>query len=125
MRDGRALLEKDPVLRRIVEVIVKEIDPDKIILFGSRARGDYNEGSDYDILVLKKGVKPEERRKLQARIRLKLLDVGIYRYADIDVVVQDPKRYEELSHKWYLIYYDIKREGKVIYDRERGRIAVA
>jgi len=27
--DGKALLEKDPILRRIVEVIVKEIDPDK------------------------------------------------------------------------------------------------
>ena len=125
MREGRTLLEKDPILHRIVEVIVREIDPDKIILFGSRARGDYKEGSDYDILVLKEGVRPEERRKLQARIRLKLLDAGIYRYADIDVVVQDPNRYEELSHKWYLIYYDIKKEGRVIYDRERGRIAVA
>ena len=123
--DGRDLLKRDPVLRRIVEVIVREIDPDRIILFGSRARGDHNEDSDYDILVLKEGVRPEERRKLQAKIRLKLLDAGMYRYADIDVVVQDPAKYEELSQKWYLIYYDIKKEGRVIYDRERGRLAVA
>ncbi len=34
---------KDPILKRIVEVIVKEIDPDKIILFSSRAMGDYKE----------------------------------------------------------------------------------
>ncbi len=123
--DGRDLLKRDPVLRRIVEVIVREIDPDRIILFGSRARGDHNEDSDYDILVLKEGVRPEERRKLQAKIRLKLLDAGMYRYADIDVVVQDPAKYEELSQKWYLIYYDIKKEGRVIYEKERGRLAVA
>jgi len=39
VREGKDLLEKDPILRRIVEVIVKEIDPDMIILFGSRANG--------------------------------------------------------------------------------------
>jgi len=32
--DGKELLEKDPILRRTVEVIVKETDPDRIILFG-------------------------------------------------------------------------------------------
>ncbi len=125
MKGGKGILEKDPILRRIIEVIVKEIDPDKIILFGSRARGDYKEDSDYDILVLKEGVRPEERREIQAKVRMRLLDEGIYRYADIDVVVQDPQRYEELSQKWYLIYYDIKIEGKVIYDKERGRTEVA
>ena len=60
VREGKDLLEKDPILRRIVEVIVREIDPERMILFGSRARGDHKEDSDYDILVLKEGVRPED-----------------------------------------------------------------
>ena len=69
VKDGRDLLEKDLVLRCIVEVIVREIDPDRIVLFGSRARGDYTEGSDYDLLVLKEGVKPKERAFLNLKLK--------------------------------------------------------
>ncbi len=44
------------VLSAIVKIIVSTADPDKIILFGSRASGDQSPDSDYDILVLKKRV---------------------------------------------------------------------
>ena len=112
---------KDPVLQKIVEIIVKELDPDKIILFGSRARGDYKEDSDYDILVLKKGVKPEERRKLETRLSISLFQSGLYSVCDIDVIVQDTGRFEELKDRWDLVYYDIHNEGVVIYENKRGK----
>ncbi len=117
VRDGRDLLERDPVLRRIVEVIVKEIDPNRIILFGSRARGDYKEDSDYDILVLKEGVRPEDRRPLQKRIRRALWNENIYSSAAVDVIVQDVERFNRLKNEKYLVYYTISREGVVIYEK--------
>ncbi len=120
VKEGKDLLEKDPILRRIVKVIVKEIDPDKIILFGSRARGDYTEGSDYDILVLKKGVRPEERRRLEGRIYLSLRSLGV----PVEIFVQDSGKYEELKDKWFLFYYDVEREGRVIYDRRKAMAGV-
>lgn len=41
-----------PVLRKeIVEVILRHCDPDKIVVYGSRARGDYNRESDIDIAI--------------------------------------------------------------------------
>jgi len=120
MKEGKEILEKDPILWRIVEIIVKEIDPDKIILFGSRARGDYKEDSDYDILVLKKGIRPENRRKLEGKIYLSLKAIGI----PVEVFVQDSDRYEELKDKWFLFYYDVEREGKVIYDRRKGMVGI-
>ncbi|MFA5413951.1 MAG: nucleotidyltransferase domain-containing protein [Methanoregula sp.] len=46
----------DTVLSRIIDVIVRTLDPDTIILFGSRARGDAREDSDFDICILKKGI---------------------------------------------------------------------
>jgi len=121
VKDGKDLLEKDPILRRIVEVIVKEIEPDMVILFGSRARGDYTEGSDYDILVLKKGIRPEERGKLEGKILVEFLRARIYRDASVDVIVQSSDRAEELKDVPYMLYYDAYREGIVVYEKERRR----
>ena len=45
--------QKDPHLSKIVEFIRESVDPEKIALFGSRARGDANEKSDYDIAVFR------------------------------------------------------------------------
>jgi len=47
------ILTKPEILDKIVENIKKEINPDKIILFGSRARGDGHKNSDIDIAVEK------------------------------------------------------------------------
>jgi len=49
----------DENLKKIKEIILNvakemNIEIDKIILFGSRARGDYREDSDYDILIVTK-----------------------------------------------------------------------
>ena len=36
-------------VQRVLKVAVRDLEPTKIILFGSRARGDHRENSDYDI----------------------------------------------------------------------------
>ncbi len=117
MKEGKDLLKRDPVLRRIVEVIVREIDPDKIILFGSRARGDYKEDSDYDILVLKEGVRAEERRKIEMKIERMFLKEGIF--VPTDVIVQDSHRYKSLKKRVGKVYYSIEKEGVLVYECRR------
>lgn len=47
-------LERD--LREILQRIVGIADPDKVILFGSAARGDVTPNSDIDLLIIKEGV---------------------------------------------------------------------
>jgi len=42
----------DGPLKKAIDIIVQVADPDKIILFGSRARGDNKKDSDYDICVI-------------------------------------------------------------------------
>ena len=39
-------------LEVIIDAIRAEVSPDQIILFGSRARGDFDSESDYDVLVV-------------------------------------------------------------------------
>jgi len=45
-------LERDPMLAEMVRRLVQALRPDSIYLFGSRARGDHDPDSDYDLLVV-------------------------------------------------------------------------
>jgi len=101
----------DEALQKAVDIIVKVADPDKVILFGSRAREDYSDDSDYDLLVLKRDVK--KQRKLAQEIYLNFEYIG----ASVDVIVADLAKYEELKNDPYLIYMDADKEGKIIYDK--------
>ena len=67
---------------KAIKTIVKVAESDKI-LFGSHTKGDDKPESDYDLLVLKRGVK--KQRSLTQKIYLSFKDVG----APIDVIVAD------------------------------------
>ena len=66
-------------LRQIKQIILEEagklnIKIEKIILFGSRARGDYREDSDYDILIIvRERIDWKTKNKLYARIHRRLV----------------------------------------------------
>ena len=98
-------------LEKAIEVIVRVAKPDKIILFGSRARGDHKAASDYDLLVLKMGV--EHRRELVQKIYLNFKNIG----AHVDVIVTDLQEYERSKDDPYLIYSEAARNGRVVYER--------
>jgi hypothetical protein len=55
--------EADPVLAEIVHRLVAAYEPERIYLFGSRARGDAGSDSDYDLLVVVPDGAPPERRR--------------------------------------------------------------
>jgi len=44
-------IREEKILQESVDLIIKELNPEKIILFGSRAKGESSKGSDFDIAV--------------------------------------------------------------------------
>jgi len=101
---------KDP-LKKIIERIVEDAHPDKIILFGSRAKGRARKGSDYDICVLvKSGVNLKD---LEKRLYLKLFGTK----AAVDIITEFIDRFDELKKNRYLIYHEIAKDGVVVYER--------
>lgn len=98
-------------IEKVVDTIVQGVQPDKIILFGSHARGDYKGESDYDICVIKEGVK--HKRKLAQQIYRLLYGVGV----PVDIIVETPERFNELKNDPFLIYKEIARSGRVLYER--------
>jgi predicted nucleotidyltransferase len=101
---------KDP-LEKAIKTIVKVAEPDKIILFGSHAKKDNKPESDYDLLVLKRGVK--KQRSLTQKIYMSFKDVG----APIDVIVADLDKYEQLKMDPYMIYSEAARNGRMVYEK--------
>lgn len=98
-------------LGEVVERIVQGIQPDRIILFGSQARGDYSGESDYDLCVIKAGVK--HRRRLAQQIYRLLYGTGVA----VDVIVETPESFDELKNDPFLIYREIVNDGKILYEK--------
>ncbi len=101
---GEVLAE---VIRRIVEVA----QPEKIILFGSVARGEWGPDSDLDLLVVKSGV---HRRRLAQAIYRNLIGVGF----PVDVVVVTPEDIEHYGDASGWVIEPALREGRTVYERE-------
>ena len=95
-------------LDEIVRRIVKFAQPEKIILFGSGARGALKPNSDIDLLVIKSGV---HRRKLAQAIYRQLYGVGY----PVDVIVVTPEDIRQYGNNPTLILEPAIREGKVLY----------
>jgi len=97
----------DKVIRRIVQVA----DPEKIVLFGSAARGESGPDSDLDLLVIKSRL--AHRGRLAEAIYMNLIGVS----AAVDVVVVTPEDVERYQDCHALVIKPALREGQVIYVR--------
>jgi len=63
-------LHEPELLRRLVDIIVREADPEAIILFGSRARGDARPDSDVDLLIIEREPFGPSRSRMKEAARL-------------------------------------------------------
>lgn len=95
----------ETLVRRIVEVA----QPDRIVLFGSAARGEMGPDSDLDVLVVKSGV--EHRRRLAQDIYMNLSGVGV----GVDLIVLTPEDLEAQRDDVGSIVGQALDEGRVIY----------
>ncbi len=96
-------------LNEIIQRIVEVAKPDKIIMFGSAARGQMGPNSDLDLLVIKTG--KFHRGRLTEEIYMNLFGV---RQA-VDVVVATADDVERYRDNFALVIYPALKEGKVVY----------
>jgi predicted nucleotidyltransferase len=96
----------------IVRRIVETAQPEKIILFGSRARGDARPHSDFDVLVIKESSEPSYRRDAPLYLALAGLN------APVDVMVYTPEEVTDWSAVPQAFITTAVREEKVVYERK-------
>lgn len=98
----------------IKEKIVKEINPEKIILFGSYAWGKPTDDSDVDLFIIQKSKEP--RRARQIYLRKKLYEIGV----PTDLLVYTPEELERRMSIRDVFMRKILRDGKILYDYQKS-----
>ena len=107
----------DALLDQMVQAIVAEVDPEQVILFGSRARGDAREDSDVDLVVVEAEPFGKTRSRRLEAVRLWKSLSGFIVPKDILVYSRDEVEYwrDSLNH----VLARALREGRVLYERPR------
>ena len=100
-------ITKEPTLK-IKEIIKSQIPDSRIVLFGSRARGDFNSQSDYDILlILPHQIDLKSKMKLSTKIKNVLLEYDIL----ADVIVQSSDEVEKKKNFIGNVVREAMKEG--------------
>ena len=109
---GPVRVEHDsPIVREIVDKIVEVLDPEKIILFGSWARGEAGPDSDVDLAVIAETDEP--RHKALGEIAWDLRHLHL----SLDLRLFSPDRWRYFRQVWSSFPSIIEDTGRVIYER--------
>ncbi|MFA7243237.1 MAG: nucleotidyltransferase domain-containing protein [Sulfuricellaceae bacterium] len=105
------MLTASTIERVVQRVAAAAYAPVKIILFGSYARGDADEGSDLDLTVVEKDIPDPAQEYLRLHSAVGHLGVGV------DVLIFTEREFNKRRDWWSTPVFSAVREGKVMYDR--------
>lgn len=100
------------LLDEIVRRIVVSAHPEKVILFGSRARGDARNDSDVDLLVIAQSSEPRYRRSVPLYSMLSDILIAM------DILVYTPEEVADWSGVRQAFVTTAIREGKLLYEKQ-------
>lgn len=99
-------MEQLKELRKRLENLLGR-DAFKMVLFGSRARGDYSDDSDVDVAILVQGL----NREMKNRILEEVADFELEHLFPISALVLSEEEFAHLKARERRIALDIEREG--------------
>ncbi len=104
----------DKLLRDMTDLIVKECAPQKVILFGSHARGTAGDNSDLDFMIIENFTKVgKSREETLSDLCQLLFDYDL----PIDLLLYSPEEVTKWSKAKNHVVAHALREGKVLYER--------
>lgn len=97
-------------MQAAIERLVAVAQPTKIILFGSQARGDADDHSDVDLLV----IKPHVADRYEEIIELDRSLTGIL--MPVDILLVSEAEFEERANQTGTVERAARQEGRVLYE---------
>jgi predicted nucleotidyltransferase len=97
-------------LARIIDRLIETYEPERIYLFGSKARGDYGPDSDFDLLVVVPDTAPSHRKRSRLAYEV-LRGTG----SAADVLVWTRGAFESQLHLAASLPAAVMREGKLLH----------
>jgi predicted nucleotidyltransferase len=105
----------EEVLKDMVQAIVREVDPEEIWLFGSRARGQAGPDSDVDLMVIESEPFGPQRSRWHEVTRL--YDVAANLRVATDILVYSRDEVERRRQWRNHVIARALREGRLLYER--------
>lgn len=96
-------------VQQIISDLVKNYQPEKVILFGSRVAGKTDEDSDVDLVVIKKTTKKFTDRIEEAS---SLFD----HILPVDVIVYTPEEFKQMLKESWFVRDEVVKKGQVVYE---------
>ena len=97
-------------LNRWLPLLIENLEPERILLFGSMASKSLNEWSDIDLVIVHNTKLPFYRRIKQA---LQLIHPKV----GVDLLIYTPEEFSKLSRERRFFRDEILGNGKVLYAR--------
>lgn len=104
------------LLQQMVDTIVREVSPEAIILFGSRARGDARADSDVDLLIVETEPFSPQRSRRKEAARLYIALKGFLNISK-DILLYSRDEFEQWKNSTNHVIGRAIREGKVLHGR--------
>lgn len=99
------------IVKKVKEIVRRYDAGAEIILFGSRARNDWNEESDWDFLILSEF---DEQNTVKEKIREDILEEIEHKTLDVVFTVFHNKKVWEEDYSVTPLYYNIQEEGIIV-----------
>lgn len=109
MRKKTRVIENEK-LRRLTELLAQAARPRYIILFGSQARGEASEESDFDVMVVEPEVADRGQEMVRLSRLLRPLDIAV------DLLVVSAEKFEYWRDTPGNVYFEAASEGKILYE---------
>ena len=107
----------DELIDQMTQRIVREVDPQRIVLFGSWARGETNDQPDVDLLVVEREPFGPNRSRRQEAVRIWQC---LYEFrVPKDILVYSLSEVEQWKDSRYHVVGRALKEGKVLYESDR------
>ena len=101
---------QDETIAGLTKLLVEAAQPKRIILFGSRARGDASEDSDVDIMVVEDRLPNRLGEMVRLNRLLRSIDVAV------DLLVVSEEKFAYWRNTPGNVYYEAASEGRVLYE---------
>ena len=110
--EDRRRLQLEAELKRFVTIVSHQMQPERIVLFGSLAKGHVAEWSDLDLVVIAATDEPFYER-LRRIVRWVQPQVGM------DVLVYTPSEWQQLQDSHSNFRREVEQQGRVVYERRQ------
>jgi len=102
-------MDQKDFLNQIKNVVLSYDDKAQVILYGSRARGDFKKDSDWDILILSKN---GDDYKFQRKLRDNIYDLELEHDQLISTIIMEPGKWQDILIT--TLYKNVMAEGKAL-----------